>query len=448
MREKIQPLLSGQQRHRFWWLMPTPFSWFSSALYIGVLLFALAPPAPGMEGIAFWQVPGLWQVSVIASIVLCLLLVDRLEYWRYGEQIPARVAALLIIVRVMLIGLAAVIEGFNFIPMLYLLLPYLVMVSLGYKMGYAMAALVTLVYFAQIWWFQADWYLNRFAVLLAFLFVCGVVFVVVMARAILLEKDFRLREQASRVQAEGLLAQVEQAHRQLQVYSNRVAALATTEERNRVAREIHDSLGHALMAINVQLEKALVYHDSHPQEALQAMRDAKSVAKDALQDVRRSVRALRSEQEAFSCARAVELLVERLRASSLVVDFVLSGNEETFSRQALMTLYRVAQEAFTNIQKHAQASCVQVSLHFAGEEASLRICDDGCGFDAAAWMQQSERLEEGYGLRGMRERLTLVGGSFHLQSQPGRGTQLSVTVPGTGMALPVYRDGLPHAAVS
>jgi signal transduction histidine kinase len=127
---------------------------------------------------------------------------------------------------------------------------------------------------------------------------------------------------------------------------------------------------------------------------------------------------------------------------------VISGNEETFSRQVLMTLYRVAQEAFTNIQKHAQASCVQVGLHFAGEEASLRICDDGCGFDAAAWLQHPERLEEGYGLRGMRERLELVGGSFHLQSQPGRGTQLSVTVPGTGMALPVYRDGLPHAAVS
>ncbi len=440
MREQTQPLPGRQQHHRFWWLMPTPFSWFSSLLYTGVLLFVLAPSAPGAAGTALWQVPVLWQVSMIASIVLGLLLVDRLEYRRYGEQVPARVAALLIIARVMLIGLAAVIEGFNFIPMLYLLLPYFVMVSFGYKMGYAMAALVTLIYFAQIWWFQHDWYLNRYSVLLAFLFVGGMVFVVVMARAILLEKASRLREQASRIQAEELLTEVKHAHRQLQAYAEQVAALATLEERNRVAREIHDSLGHALMAINVQLEKALVYHDSHPQEAVQAIRDAKSVAKEALQDVRRSVRALRTRQEAFSCTRAIELLVERLRSSSLVVDFVVTGSEETFPRQALMTLYRVAQEGFTNIQKHAQATTVQASLHFEEEEARLNILDNGRGFDAPSRLTQLEGLEEGYGLRGIQERLELAGGSFRLESQPGAGTHLSVIVARAGMAAHVQQD--------
>lgn len=421
MHEKTLSPMSKPRPHRFWWLMPTPFSWLSSALYIGLLLYALAPAAPGFARLALWQVP------LIAAIALSLLLLDRLEYLRYGEQIPARAAALLIIARVMLILLAGIIEGFNFIPVLYLILPYFVMVSFGYKVGYGMAALVTLLYFAPMWLFVPGWYRDRFDVLLALLFVCGMVFVVVMARGILLEK-------ASRLRAEELLAEVERAHQQLQAYAERVAELATTEERNRVARDIHDGLGHALMAISVQLEKALVYYDKQPQEAIQAISDAQHVAKDALQDVRRSVRALRTEQEPFACIQRITLLIERLRENSLVVNFEVTGSEESFSNAAGMTLYRVAQEAFTNIQKHAQASKVEVSLHFTGAEARLCIHDNGRGLDAGHGSRQKATPEEGYGLRGIRERLELVGGSLHLESEPGRGTQLSVTVTRTGMA--------------
>ena len=104
---------------------------------------------------------------------------------------------------------------------------------------------------------------------------------------------------------------------QLQAYTERVAELATTEERNRVAREIHDSLGHALIAINVQLEKALVYYNKQPQEALQAISDAKRVVKEALQDVRHSVRVLRTEQEAFASTQGIMLLVEQLGENGL-----------------------------------------------------------------------------------------------------------------------------------
>ena len=438
MREKTSSPISKpqhQKRHRFWWLMPTPFSWLSSALYIGLLLYALAPAAPGFAGVTLWQVP------LIAGIVLGLLLVDRLEYRRYGEQIPARMAALLIIIRITLIVLAGMIEGFNFIPVLYLILPYFVMVSFGYKMGYGMAALVTLLYFAPMWWVQPAWYRGRFEVLLALLFVCGTVFVVVMARGILLER-------ASRIQAEELLAEVEHAHQQLQIYAERVAELATTEERNRVAREIHDGLGHALIAITVQLEKALVYYEKQPQEAVQAIGDAKRVAKEALQDVRRSVRALRTEQEPFACTQAITLLVEQLRENALTVDFEVTGSEDSFPNATRMTLYRVIQEGFTNIQKHAQASRVEVALHFTEEEARLYIRDNGCGFDTGRRFQHKALPEEGYGLRGIRERIELVGGSFYLESQAGHGTQLSVTVTRTGLATHFQKNAPPRVAVS
>jgi len=144
----------------------------------------------------------------------------------------------------------------------------------------------------------------------------------------------------------------------------------------------------------------------------------------------------------------ITLLVEQLRENGLAVDFEVTGNEERFSNSARMTLYRVAQEGFTNIQKHAQASRVQVSLYFDEKEARLSICDNGCGFDAEQQLQQKAPPEEGFGLRGIRERIELVGGTFHLESQAGRGTQLSVTVTRTGMATPGQRDTQQCVAIS
>jgi signal transduction histidine kinase len=298
------------------------------------------------------------------------------------------------------------------------------------------------------WLHNPHWYLNPLSAFLAIAFSFTVVFVVLMARIVRLEKAGYVREQASRIRAEELLAEVECAHQRLQMYAERVAELATTEERNRVAREIHDGLGHALIAINVQLEKALVYYDKQPQEALQAISDAKRVVKEALQDVRRSVRTLRTERESFACIQGITLLVEQLRANALTVDFDVSGSEEQFPNAACMTLYRVAQEGFTNIQKHAQASRAQVSLHFVEEEARLSIYDNGCGFDAERRLWQKAGSQERYGLQGIRERLELVGGTFHLESRLGRGTQLLVTVTRTGLGTPIQKNTPQGAAVS
>ena len=431
MQEKIAPLVANQPHRRFWWFMPRAFDWLSSSSYIGIFIVAIVPAPPRVA---------LWQIPLLALVLLALLLIDRLEYWRYGEQVPRRAAVLLFILHIAFILCTILLEGFNFTPFLLFILPYLAVMYFGNKGGYVTAALAIAVYLAAVWWHQHDWYLNTIAVFLAIIYSFGVVFVLLMARVVCLEKAGRIREQASRVRAEELLAEVERSHRQLSAYAERVAELAATEERNRIAREIHDGLGHALTAITLQLEKALVYQEKQPQAAFQAVSDAKRVAKEALQDVRRSVSVLRTSREPFDCTRGITLLVEHLSENGLSVDFEVDGSEEGFSNDALLTLYRVAQEGFTNIQKHAQASAVQVRLHFAGEEASLSICDNGRGFDTERRSAQSEIPGEGYGLQGIRERMVLVGGSFQLVSQEGRGTQLLATVTKTGIPTPLRRD--------
>ena len=205
--------------------------------------------------------------------------------------------------------------------------------------------------------------------------------------------------------------------------------LATAKERNRLARDLHDSLGHYLTIINVQLEKALTYRERDPEEGDQAVRDAKRLASEALQDVRHSVSTLRTMDEAFIFAPALEALVERLRSTHLLVESGIEGREEGYSKQALMSLFRVAQEGCTNIQKYAHAASARIEVHFGDAIATLRLSDDGQGFEAAQLSALRPGREGGYGLQGVLERLELVGGTLRVESQPGHGTNLYATIP-------------------
>ena len=142
--------------------------------------------------------------------------------------------------------------------------------------------------------------------------------------------------------------------------------LATTEERNRLARDIHDSLGHYLTVINVQLEKASLFVSATPPRPTRAVRDSKRFASEALQEVRRSVSALRSAPEPFSLAESLRQLVDDARTGHFTINLDISGDECGYSRQSLLTLYRAAQEGLTNVQKHAQASQVTLRLQLNG----------------------------------------------------------------------------------
>ncbi len=212
------------------------------------------------------------------------------------------------------------------------------------------------------------------------------------------------------------------SHTQLKEYTGRVAELAATEERNRLARDIHDSLGHHLAAINIQLAKAHAYRERDPQRAAEAVGHAQRSVQDALKDVRESVGSLR-EGKAFSLDESLDALVKRMRHSGLDIKITKTGNGEVYGKLALMTLYRVVQEALTNVHKHAAAGCVTIDLEFSERQARLSVTDDGAGFDTAAWEDQPT-----FGLRGLQERLSLVGGTLHLHSEPKQ-TTLNVALP-------------------
>ena len=265
------------------------------------------------------------------------------------------------------------------------------------------------------------------------LFTAGIVLVITIARVV-------WKEKASRTRAEELFAALEVSHRQLEEYAGQIAELATIKERNRLSRNIHDTLGHYLTIINVQLEKALVFHDKKPEEAIQAVSDAKRLASEALQDVRRSVGALRTTQELPEFTPSLTALVERVQSDTCPVELNMEGDEDSFSKPGLLALYRVVQEGLTNVQRYAGASHIWIDLHFGEQEATLVLRDNGHGFDASSWQQVEPGRDGGYGLQGLQERLELVGGSLQIESAPDQGTTLRVSLPRNGAIF--INDGL------
>ncbi len=261
-------------------------------------------------------------------------------------------------------------------------------------------------------------------------YLAGVVFVVAFTRV-------AVREQQARAEVERLAAELAAANQKLRAYSAQAEELAIANERNRLAREIHDSLGHYLTVINVQLEAAATVCEADPPRALVAMHKSQALAQEGLSEVRRSVAALRSSPlEGRPLPEALRKLAATLGESGVVANVKVLGQPGALSPQATLTLYRAAQEALTNIRKHARASRADLTLDYRDPGAvRLRVQDNGVGGKASG--------EAGFGLMGVRERVQLVGGQVNVRSSPREGFTLEVTVP---VEDPARGAGLPQPA--
>jgi signal transduction histidine kinase len=421
---------SHRARRWTWWLVPRPFDLMSSLLYLGVLipyLYSFATQT-GYDPPLRW-----WQAAFMIAITCILLSVDRIEYFLYGDETPKGAAVCFLVARVVFIEVLSWLDQFKYTPFLYFIVLFLACLYFGELVSYALGALAWIVYVVKHMYYNPEWLSDVTEVHYLVLFTVGIVLVVTIARVV-------TKEKASRTRAEELLAELEASHRQLQEYAGQVAELATTRERNRLARDIHDMLGHYLTVINVQLEKAQVFREKKPQEADQAVSDAKRLASEALQDVRRSVGALRTTQELPEFTASLTELVERVQSDNCTAELNMEGDKESFSKQGLLALYRVVQEGLTNVQRHAGASHIWIDLHFGEQEASLVLRDNGHGFDASSWQQEGPGRDGGYGLQGLQERLELLGGGVQIESAPDQGTMLRVTLPKNGAIL--INDGL------
>ncbi len=201
--------------------------------------------------------------------------------------------------------------------------------------------------------------------------------------------------------------------------AQQVETQAATLERTRIAREIHDSLGHSLTTLDVQLELAARLAASEPTEADTALAIARQLAKQCLQDVRRSVQTIR--QNDFDLNQALQALAAQIQQSH-PLRIRLHLNLPPLSPAVSHQLYCLVQEGLTNVQKHAQATVVHLNGYAAATAIVLELHDDGVGFDP-------DRVEHGFGLRGMQERMHLLNGQMTIHSAKNQGTQIQVSLP-------------------
>jgi len=228
-------------------------------------------------------------------------------------------------------------------------------------------------------------------------------------------------EARERAKSERLSGELGHANERLRAYAARIEHVAIETERSRIARDIHDGLGHTLTVLSVQLEAARLLLRKDPSQAAGHVERAQAVARQGLAEVRSSVALLREPGSLGApLSESLAELVEDCRESGLETSLRVDGEARAVPATVRATLFRTAQEGLTNVRRHASARCAAVLLSYESDAVSLTIEDDGVG---------AESLDGGFGLLGIRERASLLGGSVALESSPGRGTRLAVRVP-------------------
>jgi signal transduction histidine kinase len=228
--------------------------------------------------------------------------------------------------------------------------------------------------------------------------------------------------QKSRTEIERMAADLAVANRHLGAYAAQAEELAAARERNRLAREIHDSLGHYLTVVRVQLEAALAVHGRAPGLAVDAVRKAQALVSEGLQEIRNSIAALRAAPlESRTLCEALLALVAENEIAGLAVKIEVRGMERELSAAAALTLYRTAQEGLTNVRKHAAGASARLLVEFHPDRAvTLTVSDEGPGAGPTSG---------GFGLLGLRERAALLGGKFLTHTAPGEGFRLAIELP-------------------
>ncbi len=223
----------------------------------------------------------------------------------------------------------------------------------------------------------------------------------------------------AREREEKLRRELEAANTQLREHAAVAGDLATTRERNRLAREIHDGLGHYLTVVKTQLDAAAALLPTNPDRARESVTKAAHLAAEALDDVRRSVGALRTDASRPPLPEALQLLMQE---AGLPVAVRLDGPARPLAPGIEHALFRAAQEGLTNIRKHAAASAAELALDFrAPGRVTLSVTDNGRGADGGP--------ARGFGLAGIRERIEVLGGHVASGNRAGGGFTLTIEVP-------------------
>jgi signal transduction histidine kinase len=210
-------------------------------------------------------------------------------------------------------------------------------------------------------------------------------------------------------------------NRTLELYAKQIEELTLSEERNRLSRELHDTVGHTFTTVITGMDAAYYLIDADPAEAKKGLRELLHVTRDGLDEVRRHIHSIAPEREERVLSAVLsDLAQEFTMHTGTRIEFRSTGSESPVSEAVRVTLVRCLQESLTNAKKHGNAAHVEVELSFRPGAVGLSVADDGSG---------TEQLSAGFGLRAMRERVSNLQGSLNVSSAAGEGTRVVCELP-------------------
>ncbi len=213
------------------------------------------------------------------------------------------------------------------------------------------------------------------------------------------------------------------ANMRLTNYAQTLEDLTVTRERNRIAQELHDTLSHTLSGLSVQLETMKAYWDVDRDTARKRLDKSLSAARSGLEETRRILMALRaSPLEELGLAGSIKQTAEEAALKGLTLELAVPESMPHLSPAVEQCLFRVAQEAVTNVLRHSNAHNLAVKLQVLANKVCLTVTDDGTGFDVSASPSPGH-----FGLKGMRERAEFAGGHLDINSRPGAGTKVELS---------------------
>ncbi|WP_372631477.1 sensor histidine kinase [Cohnella sp.] len=204
--------------------------------------------------------------------------------------------------------------------------------------------------------------------------------------------------------------QLEQERARAMEYARKVEDYAQVQERSRIATELHDDLGHRLIRVKMMTEAALQLMERNPGQAAGLIEQVRRQLEESMNNMRYTVRKLQPVDSAGARRYALHRLIEdAARDLRIEVDFAVTGNPYPLYPSLEFVLYRNAQEAITNAVRHGGANAVEVELRFAEDQIAMNISNNGT---------EPDRIAPGLGLKGMQDRLAVVGGRLRIETNP------------------------------
>lgn len=225
----------------------------------------------------------------------------------------------------------------------------------------------------------------------------------------------------SRIETVRLHEKLENSYRRLSEYSLQVEELSVNRERIRITREIHDTVGHNLTALLIQLDLARKLQESDAEKSRESLQQCENLVRSALREVRLSVRTIREEDNDLTLADSVERLIGQFaKMTGMQISLEVDSKFPIVSDSLRLTLIRIVQESLTNAQKHGNASQAWVTLRFTERKINMHILNNGLGHAG---------YTPGFGLLNMQERVQEHGGTLRIVTSPEGGFEVQVAIP-------------------